>query len=395
MHKFRGLIPVLALLTVPLAPPAAADTGTPDDTGAFNDTGTPDDTGTSFELYGHLSPAVTSVDDGVARKNSFADNSHSKSRIGFRAFRALDSDYRLGFRFETAFGFRTTEDISQDDTPALQNLTREDIRRVDLQLFTPRFGTLFVGQGSMSSDGIGQIDLSGTRLVNDVSSSGDASGGFFFRNADSSLSDITVSDVLGDFDASRRGRIRYDTPEFAGVILSASYGKEVLDTDTDQEDFYTGVALAYSKVFDNEVEFAAGIAFNRRDRRPDEGAPFTRDDIYGSASLRLKSGVSLSVALGNRDTEGVSFDSRYYYLKAGYEAHWFGFGATAVSIDYFDGSDYIEEGDASLAWGVGVVQRVDAVNGEFSLGYRRNRYNQQLASFKPVDAVIAAARFSF
>ena len=380
---FRGPISALALLTMPLAPLAAAEITERDHTG------------TSFELYGHVSPAVTSVDDGVARKNSFADNSHSKSRLGFRAFRDLDSANRLGFRFETALGFRTTEDISQDDTPPLMDLSQEDIRRVDLQLRTPRYGTVFVGQGSMSSDWVGQIDLSGTRLVNDVSSSGDAAGGFFFRNADGTLSDITVSDVLGDFDASRRGRIRYDTPEFAGFILSASYGKEILETDTDEEDFYTGVALAYSKVFDNEAEFAAGIAFNRRDRRPDDDDPFTRDDIYGSASLRLKSGFSLGLALGHRDTEGVGFTSRYHYLKAGYEAHWFGFGATAVSIDYFYGSDYIEDGDNSRAWGFGIAQRVDAIHGEFSVGFLSNRYEQQLASFKPVNAVIAAARFEF
>lgn len=78
-----------------------------------------------------------------------------------------------------------------------------------------------------------------------------------------------------------------------------------------------------------------------RDRWPDDDDPFTRDDIYGSASLRLKSGFRLNAALGNRDTGGVSFTSRYHYLKAGYEPHWFGFGATAVSIDYLDGSDYV------------------------------------------------------
>ena len=75
---FRGPVSALTVLAMPLALPAAADITYRNDSGG------------SIAYYGHISPAVTSVDDGVARENSFADNAHSKSRLGFIAHQEFD-----------------------------------------------------------------------------------------------------------------------------------------------------------------------------------------------------------------------------------------------------------------------------------------------------------------
>ncbi|MEO1200508.1 MAG: porin [Pseudomonadota bacterium] len=353
------------------------------------------DTGGSATFYGQFSPAYTSVDDGVETTDTFVDNERSNSRLGFRVFQEFGTGYRAGFRVESALGIRQSGDVSQTDTPPGVDWDRGDIRWVDLSLQTPNYGTVFLGQGSMSGDGLAEIDLSGTALVNHVQASSDLVGSFEFRNADGTLSGITISDVLTDFDASRRGRIRYDTPKFYDFTVSVSYGKDILEEDADREDFYTGASLLYDRTFANDVQFKAGIGYSRRDRRPDNGPDVTRNDVFGSASVLLPSGFSFTASLGNRETEGVSFDAQYYYLKAGYEQKWFDIGATALSIDFFAGRDYQQEDDESRAWGVGVVQKLDDANAEFYLGYRHMDYDQRFADFKAISAFIAGARVQF
>lgn len=379
---FRNFLSTAAIVAISATPAAAELTYR-------------NDTGGTVNFYGQFSPAYTSVDDGVERTDRLVDNASSNSRLGFRVSQDLGRDYGFGFRLESALGFRQSNDVSQDDTPPGFDWTREDIRWADLSLVTPNYGTFFLGQGSMSGDGVGEIDLSGTTLVNYIASSEDHAGSFRFRKADGTLSGITVSDVLSDFDASRRGRIRYDTPAFANFKLSVSYGKDILEEDARREDFYTGAAITYDRSFANDLRLKAGIAYSRRDRRPDVGPDISRDDVFGSASVLLPSGVSFTGALGNRDTEGVSFEAQYYYLKAGYEQKWFNLGSTALSIDVFGGRDYAQRDDRSRAWGVGLVQNVDAANAELYLGYRHYDYDQQLADFKAINSVTAGARFSF
>lgn len=383
----RHLTSTAALLAISAAAPAAADLSYSNNSGG------------SVTFYGQLSPAYSTVDDGVERTDTFVDNDISNSRLGFRLFQDLNGGARLGFRVESSLGFRQSDDVSQRRTPPGLDWTREDWRWIDLSLQTPTYGTFFLGQGAMSGDGVGEIDLSGTTVINYVASSSDAAGAFFFRNADGTLSDITISDVLSEFDASRRGRIRYDTPALAGFTVSVSYGKEILEQDTRREDFYTGAAITYDRTFANDVQFKAGLGYSRRERKPDIGPDETRDDVFGSASVLLPSGVSFTGAFGNRAREDVSFDAQYYYLKAGYERKWFDFGATAVSIDFFSGQDYVERDDESRAWGVGIVQDVDRIapnlGAEFYLGYRHFDYDQQLADFKSISSVLAGARFTF
>jgi hypothetical protein len=64
-----------------------------------------------FRFYGFLNGAVTSVDDGVQRRNEFSDNSNAPSRIG--AWYEMGTNAgTLKFNFETALGLRGTSSLS-------------------------------------------------------------------------------------------------------------------------------------------------------------------------------------------------------------------------------------------------------------------------------------------
>ena len=74
-------------------------------------------------------------------------------------------------------------------------------------------------------------------------------------------------------------------------------------------------------------------------------------------------------------------------------------GATAMSIDYYDGDDFFVTGDAtsstSKSWGLALVQNVDRANTELWLTLRQYDYSDDVASYEDGQAVFGGARFRF
>ncbi len=227
--------------------------------------------GGTFTFYGQFSPAWADFDDGDDSQGKLADNAKSNSRVGFLIVQPFDI-YELNFKFETALGFRQTSSISQLDSPDSFDWDREKLRHVDFAFKTPRFGTFYLGQGSMGSDNIGDRNLSQTTVASDVTIS-DVAASYYLRRDDGSLSDITVASAFNNYEGSRRGRIRYDSPSYMGVTLRTSYGRNILDSDDDDD--YWDIALAYDNELSNGTKIAAGLAYAYRDR--DDGEDDLKD----------------------------------------------------------------------------------------------------------------------
>ena len=85
------------------------------------------------------------------------------------------------------------------------------------------------GQGSMATDGIAEIDLSGTKIAA-FSSVDKPAGGFLLRLPDGKLATTRIADVFDNFDGdcirgvnsdgSRKLRLRYATPALLGFRAS-------------------------------------------------------------------------------------------------------------------------------------------------------------------------------
>ena len=155
-----------------------------------------------------------------------------------------NSNTRVGLRYSQDFGawhFENVNEIgyapfSTDNTSILHQspdsgdweFSNANIRKLDFTLQNDRYGKIWLGQGSMATDGIYEMDLSGTTVI-DYSSVADSASGQIIRlsgaglSFDDSLSGITIGDAFTNYDGPRRVRIRYDTPAFHGFTLAASY----------------------------------------------------------------------------------------------------------------------------------------------------------------------------
>ncbi|WP_298936113.1 porin [uncultured Ruegeria sp.] len=365
---------ITAVLAATTALPAAAELKYENNSGGY------------VLLYGQLNPAIISVDDGQQTETRLLDNAISNSRVGLRLLQPFGSN-EFTFRFETALGLPSSSEWNQLGTD-FSGWTRSDIRHVDFGL-KGSWGKVSAGQGSMVSDGAAETDLSyvGTALY---SFTNDENSGFFYRGTDGVLSDITVGDSSDNFDGSRRGRVRYDTPDLSGFSAGIAYGQNILSS-SDDDDYYD-VGVGYETTFAGGIEFAASLAYAVRSRDDNSG---DRKDTIGSASVLMPSGLSFTFAAGTRDEEevGVS-DPSFWYGKIAYEGDWVSWGKTGVGVDYYDGSDFESDGSSTKSWGVAVVQRIDSINTDAYLKYRTHDFDDG-TSFDKNEAWVLGARWRF
>lgn len=332
-------------------------------------------------VYGQFSPSFLSFDDDVSTASEFVDNTNSNSRVGFWYVQPTDTG-EFSVNLETAFGFRQSALVNQINTPDGFEWRRANIRKVEAIWKSDSFGTFYVGQGSMSSDGASQKDLSGTSLVL-YNSIPDTAGAFLFRTSAGALSTKTIAQAFGSFDGSRKGRLRYDTPSFSGLSLSISYGEEVVVENVDQK--VADIGLLYSNQV-GSFTMSGALAYSRIEF----GTGLTRHDTIGSFSLLHDTGFNVTVAAGNRKETGS-----YGYGKLGYKANWFSIGTTAVAIDYYSGQDVTSVGSKSNSVGVGVVQSFDNANIDAYLGYREYSLTETAASYRDASSVLFGARWKF
>ena len=202
------------------------------------------------------------------------------------------------------------------------------LRKAEGYLNSQQFGVLWLGQGSMASDGTAEVDLSGTDVIG-YSNVSDLAGGQLFAFADrNGLSAVNVGSVFSNLDGlSRKLRVRYDTPSFAGFTLSSSYGTQVVPEPTEIDVW--DVALRYAGEFGG-FKMASAVAYS------DTGSANRYD---GSLSvLFVPTGISVTAA-GGYDDGLDSPGGRYLYGKLGYQRQFLEQGVTAISIDAYTGDD--------------------------------------------------------
>jgi hypothetical protein len=366
-QKFK-LSCAVAALTVGVAAPALAEIKYENASGG------------SVQFYGQFSPAYISVDDGVSSTSEAVDNAHSGSRVGVKVLQPM-GEGTFSFTFETALGLRSSAGVSQTSVPKGVDWDRTDLRKIDFAYKTASYGTFSVGQGSMATDGIAEADFGGTgmALYNGI---GDAAGSFAFRTAAGALSGVTIGDVTPSLDGARRGRVRYDSPDFNGFRVSVAAGTDIL-SQNNNDDYYD-IALRYGTEI-GTTKVSGGVGFSRRERNGVD-----RDDTLGSVAVELQNGLNFAVAAGNRKGSGD-----YAYGKIGYNANFLKAGQTSFGIDYYQGNDFNSVGSESKSYGVAVNQDIDSLNTQVYLGYRTYELTEVGTAYRDIDSVIFGARWRF
>ena len=339
------------------------------------------ETGGSARFYGQFSPTWLSFDDGEDTTDTLADNANSNTRLGFVITQPMGEN-ELTLTFETALGLVQTSEISNDDIPDWIDWQRTDLRKFEAA-YAGALGRISFGQGSMASDGVAELDVSGTTIAG-YSAVSDVAGGFFFRDKDGILSDISISDTFQNLDGSRRFRLRYDTPSFSGFTGAVAYGQNVLDEDDDKD--YYDLALRWEGM-SGDFELAAAAGYGWAD--PDDGE--TQEKFAASTSLlHTPTGLNLAVSGGSNPDGGG-----YGYIKAGWIAKFLDVGTTAFSIDYYSGEDFETDGSNSDSLGVSVVQNFDDANFQIYMGWRNYDYDDTGGTYQDAQSLLIGARVRF
>ncbi|OXY82553.1 porin [Oceanimonas doudoroffii] len=323
-------------------------------------------------VSGHVNRALLAVDDGEETELYHVDNDSSSTRLRVIGEGDVSPELTVGTAIEVQLESNSSFAVSQDnESPSGDTISD---RRLEVYFDHDRLGKLWVGKGWTASEDSSEMDLSGTALAG-YSSTADIAGGIKFRDDDGNLSSTTVGDSFTNLDGlGRRDRLRYDTPTFGGVRLAVSA----------VEDSAWDAALNYSADY-NLGKLAAAVAYS--DQESNDG------QVNGSASFLHTSGVSLTLAAGERDSGGQ--DPNFVYGKLGYQNQWFSAGKTAMSVDYHVANHADERSDKATSVGVQMVQNVDDWATELYVGYRNYDLERADENLDDANALIAGARIKF
>ena len=232
----------------------------------------------SLTVYGHVNEAVLWWDDGEETNAYVVTNENSRTRFGFRGDARISPEWSAGYLLEVGVRIANSANVNQladDLTPTNLSL---DLRHSAWWIESNRLGRLWVGQTSMATDGITEINLSNAAQIgaNDINN---WNGGFFLRldsdlrrrgdhrridrllargsANDGVVSGLTWSAISSQANANvgdgdRRNLVRYVSPTFSGFTFSWSWG----------EDDFWDTALRYANEW-NGVRVAAGNGFQQ------------------------------------------------------------------------------------------------------------------------------------
>lgn len=335
-----------------------------------------------INFYGQYNPALQSFNDGGEVTNTFVDNGNWNSRVGFTIMQPA-GDITLRARFETGLGLRSSALVSQGYTPDYFDWQKTALRWFEVA-GEGRLGTISLGQGSSASDGTAGLDDSATFVAGSTDST-DGFGSFRFRDADGNLTNVTVGQVNNNFNGARRFRARYDTPVVSGVMLSTSLGKNIL-VEEDNTTYYDAAVRWTGEVGDFAIRAAAGYQWLDN---PD--AEDTRRVAGSMTVVHTPTGLNLAVSAGEQ-VDGAG----YVWGRLGWRNQVFDMGATALSVDYYLGRDFLSDGARTENYGVYAVQTIDAFSLDLYGGVRKFTYSDDLGTdYQDAYGLLTGVRFFF
>ena len=188
-------------------------------------------------------------------------------------------------------------------------------------------------------DGSAESDLSGTALAAYLNVAAFAGGLDFTNSATGALSSIAVGAAFSNLDGlSRDDRLRYDTPDLGGLVLSSSL------VDGGEWD----AALAYGGAFP-ALKVAAKVAYANQSATRN----FPEEIVSGSLSGLHWSGLNLTLGGGLADDDDSTRDAiDFWYAKLGHISSIFTVGASHFSLDLGEYNDAAASGDEARTYGV-------------------------------------------
>jgi len=321
---------------------------------------------------GQVNRAIMYVDDGQDSESFFVDNENSNTRFRFVGSENITETLTGGLLFEVGLVSNGSSAVSMENRD-----TDFKLQERHMDLFTEgRLGKVSLGQGSGAADGIMEMDLSGTTLVN-YSSTTDIGASFTFQ--EDGVAGPKIGDTAANFDfGGRYDRVRYDTPKFGIATFAVGVGTKG-GNDTGE------IAARFTSDLGGGGKIAAGIGYSSEDVGGAEG---TEENTGGSISWLAANGINLTAAVANNKND-TDLDAKFSYFKIGYM-----FGMHALAVDFALNKDLDQEGDESGMAGIGYVTKpIDWA--EFYLAAKVHSLERDGANFDNINIVTGGARFKF
>ncbi len=266
---------------------------------------------TEVKLSGQVNVAALSGDtlDGL----TVVDNNTSGSRFRIRTSTDFGSSFKAGLRYELQAQFAQSNDSTEigNNSGAADGAVRE-VRYADVYINGP-FGQVGIGRGDGAANGTSES----YGLLNFL---GGAEAHLLFNGAGADFSDV---DGL-----SRQNRIRYDSPDFSGLKLAASFDEQ------DENEF----AVSYDKKDGvGTVRARAGVTFGEGDQ----------ETVDVSVAYKFAFGLGLAFSAGSADNAAGVTTTENTWVQASYDISAFTFSAGFGQEDEFE-ADFGETVDHDL-----------------------------------------------
>lgn len=333
-------------------------------------------------FYGQLNLTYQSFDDGERTTSGIVDNGNWNSRLGFTITQPIGED-TLRLRFESGLTMRNSSLVSQNQTPDWGEWERTLLRWFEVA-YDSSYGTVSLGQGATASNGTAGLDDSFTFIAGATDST-DGFASFRFRDDAGELTNVSIGQVNSALDSLRRFRFRYDTPVYNGFMLSASYGQNVL-VSADDNDYYD-LAVRWTGDL-GEVSVRSALGFQWID---DPDGDLTERLAGSFTVVHEPTGLNFALSAGNE------FDGpNYYWARAGWQTDRLAVGTTSLSVDYYDGRDFLTNGAKTENYGFYAVQDIDDLSLNLYFGWRRFTYSdRQGVGYQDADGILLGTRWYF
>jgi predicted porin len=193
----------------------------------------------SLTVSGWVNQAVFFWDDGVESNQYVGTNALEQDRVRFIGEAKIAEGWYAGYNIEIGLLGADSKSFSQVSDGNANSLST---RKAYWFIKSKSYGKVEVGQeGTATYHLLDDADFTLTRNISDYEAAGVAMGKFKIRSNGQFVNGILWTDVLRGVNNSspgqngRRNVVRYDTPEIAGFVVTASWG----------EDDMWGMALTY------------------------------------------------------------------------------------------------------------------------------------------------------
>ena len=346
----------------------------------------------SLKVTGQFSTEASMVDDGFSQRVRHSDANYSSSRFRFLADTKVNANLKVRGVAEIAMN-DARNSASNAEGAAHGGRSGNDMqtRKTELIFTHNQLGRVYMGAGSAGADGVMNINTHG------VYSSlpgfmGLIASGHQFKEDKHTLSGLSLGGQFADLDFnSRQQRIRYDTPNIGGFMVTMSHS----------DDQTVEAALRFSgKALGSKIKAGAGIA-----HATGSGEAFEHQ-IGAQISMAHKSGIGFTMGCGfqKRNAQvtvaGVQEqdnDRSGCHTQGHFKRKFNSLGASTIVVEYDQKENMQNYGDVAKGIGVNFHQHITAAALEVWVKYSNFDVDRDVgnAEVKGIDIVSLGTRMKF